>query len=142
MWNMKVVCERILNPGAVPAFSEPLDEHPRMAVGDEYVVSFIRIEPRSFSRPRYPSVSFALVRDELHFSHGMWPYEMFRTTSTRIPSNWVAAIDEDGYLAIAPAAFLQPFFWERVQGDMGTREERLAAIADYKRELEVIFAEA
>jgi hypothetical protein len=139
---MRVVCERIFNPDATPAFSETIEAHPRIAVGEEYVVSFIRIEPGRTPGPTYPGVFFALVRDERHFSHGMWPYEMFRSTSTRIPSNWVAEIDEDGYLAIAPAAFLEPFFWERVQGDSGTREERLAAIADYKRELEVIFAEA
>ena len=139
---MKVVCERILNPQAHPWFSEELESHARVAVGEEYVVSFISVEPRSSSRPADPSVFFALVRDEHHFSHGMWPYEMFRTTSTRIPSNWVVAIDEDGYLSLAPPAFLQSFFWERVNGDSGTHEEQLEAIADYKRELEVIFAEA
>ena len=139
---MKVVCERILNPDARPWFSEPLESHPRVAVGEEYIVSFITVEPRRPSRHASPNVFFSLVRDERHFSHGMWPYEMFSTTSKRIPSNWVAAIDEDGNLAIAPAAFLRPLFWERVQGDSGTREERLEAIADYKRELEVIFAEA
>ena len=139
---MRVVCERILNPNSAPAFSEPVEEHPNISVGDEYIVSFITAQPALARAPAHPRVFLALVRDELHFSHGMWPYEMFRTTSTRIPSSWVAAIDEDGHLALAPAAFLQPFFWERVQGDMGTREERLAAIADYKRELEVIFAEA
>jgi hypothetical protein len=139
---VKVVCERILNPNSVPAFSEALEEHPNISVGEEFVVSFMTVRPILRRAPASPRVFLALARDEVHFSRGMWPYEMFRTTSTRIPSNWVAAIDEDGYLAIAPVAFLRPWFWERVQGDMGTREERLEAIADYKRELEVIFAEA
>jgi hypothetical protein len=38
---------------------------------------------------------------------------MFTTVDERIPPNWVVRARDDGILKLAPAAWLEPGFWER-----------------------------
>jgi hypothetical protein len=38
---------------------------------------------------------------------------MFRTTSTRIPTVWVACVGDDGGVNFEPSRWREPGFWDR-----------------------------
>lgn len=67
-----------------------------------------------------------------------WPMEMFESVSTRIPSNWIAQLRQDGSLHLAPESWLQPGFWE----DFFDNQREGDAADTFRRELEVIRREA
>ncbi len=57
---------------------------------------------------------------------------MFAADSQPLPQNWEAVIRENGFLELAPRAWLEHGFWERYfDGDV-------EAIAIFRRELEVM----
>lgn len=63
------------------------------------------------------------------------PPGRFQTTSTRIPRNWVAAIDEKANIMFSPAAWLERGFWPRqVDQELGVVPEG-DAMEIYRREL-------
>jgi hypothetical protein len=61
---------------------------------------------------------------------------MFELTSSRLPSNWLIAIDLEGGLDLSPEAWLRKGFWEDYFG--GYPEAK----ATYEREREIIEREA
>lgn len=132
---MKVRCIKILDPMAVPPFNRETSEHPGVSVGREYVVAFIMAFPG-----RTPELG---ILDDRDGGMSRWPVEMFATTSMRVPSNWVAEIDTDGALTIAPRAWLRPQFWHDLHGDQdASHEVQLEAARELREELEVITRES
>jgi hypothetical protein len=130
---MRVRCERILSV-AGPKEELPPDADASVAHGEEYTVLSILVDPRSEARD---AIALQILDSD---GPAWWPGEMFTTVSTRIPSNWIAVVDELGFLHIAPAAWLTDGFWEQWYEEYyGTRG---AALDTYERELETILREA
>jgi hypothetical protein len=108
-------------------------EHPGITVGNEYVVTHIKVGAYGHE--------LGIINDDGVGSQ--WPAVMFETTSTRIPSNWTAAIDEDGILAIAPGSWLVPGFWgDAYAKEPWTSEQRIGGARDYREQLAIIVREA
>jgi hypothetical protein len=128
---MRVRCERILAVGE-PGHRKPLPDGRDLRVGGEYTVLAVAATPRLDD---VLPVSLLVLGDDA--SVAWWPSEMFRTISTRIPSNWVAQVGPDGTVRLAAEAWQQRGFWERYYAS-GRNE----ANDEFDRELEVILREA
>ena len=103
-------------------------------VGKEYVVEMITC---------YAGKSAELSIRGDHDRPNQVPADRFETIDGRLPSNWVAAIDEDGHLQIGPESWLRPDFWLDYFGSEGsTHEQTLQAIDEYRRERDVILRES
>ncbi|MGW0876589.1 hypothetical protein ACWD3J_39835 [Streptomyces sp. NPDC002755] len=100
---MIVRCVKIIQPGT----SAVVSEHPGVRIGEEYPVLEV-----SAARPhvlfRLPDRSAR--RDEFD-SPGLWDAAMFEIMSDRMPTCWVAALN-DGRLTLAPQEWQRPGFWE------------------------------
>lgn len=118
-----------MGPGELP-------EHDAITIGKDYVVIFICVDPDS-------GAEFAIL-DDRPDSRSQRPARMFETVDDRMPSNWVAQYDEDGFLNIAPRSWLVPGFWgaEYLESGYKSPEERLQSGRDFKRELEIIVRES
>ena len=100
---MRVRCVRLFklsNPG----YGEPIDDHPRLRVGEEFVVLSVLVD-----RSLWGVGLQLLDRD----GDRSWsPAGMFETVSTTVPSNWVVQLWPNGSLYLAPEAWLQLGFFE------------------------------
>lgn len=111
--------------------------HP-LTVGREYVVTAILVSVDT--REQRTEVLLQLIDDR---GDPSWhPSELFTTTSSVIPSNWVAVIHENGALHEAPQSWLEAGFWERWYTERYGGRERGFATEIFERELEVIIRES
>lgn len=133
---MRVRCTKILVPPMEHGGVE-LAEHDAITIGKEYVVLSICVHPDW-------GAEFLIPDDLLGPKGSMWPAAMFETVDDRLPSKWVAQIDEDGFLNFAPRSWLRPGFWgpEYTESGVQTHEERVQAVADYRRERDIILRES
>jgi hypothetical protein len=100
--------------------------------GAEYLV----ISVLAFGRGDNPKILLHVIDDDR--GPGWWPSTMFVTTSSRIPPNWVARVDEEGDLHLAPEQWLRRGFWPEFYGDTGDSDSQAAARSTFVRELDVI----
>lgn len=121
---MKVVCIRLISP----VTRQETSESEWLTLDSEYVVLAIEGNPG-----RELSIR---VQDDKGGGPGLWPAEMFMTTSTALPSSWIISIGDNGQFDLAPAKWLRPGFWE----DFFDREPE--ALADFEEEKANILAEA
>lgn len=125
---MRVRCERIISAG------KELAEHPRIAVGEEFVVLMI------VGHPKYG------VELLVHYADGLaaqWPAAMFTTTDGHVPSTWRTQIDDGGWLTIGPPDWLEPGWDMALGGRTGTTPyQQIAAGHSFRRESEVILRES
>ena len=129
MAAVKVRCRRIYSAG------RELSDHPRITIGREYVVTHIVCVPGHSAQLAILDDSWNGVDPPRRGESSQWEASMFETTSTRIPSSWAAAIDNDGVLAVAPPEWLVPGFWgDEYVEEPWPRERRLAAHETYRRE--------
>ena len=126
----KILLPTVENPGG------ELAEHDAITIGKEYVVLHICVDPDS-------GTEFAIL-DDRPDSRSQWPARMFETVDDRMPSNWVAQYDEDGFLNIAPRLWLVPGFWgpEYLESGYKSPEDRLESGRDYRRERDIIIRES
>jgi hypothetical protein len=125
---MRVRCARLFKT-AGPEYGEPIDEHPRLRLGEEFVVLSILADGRE-------TLLQLLDRD----GERAWePAGMFETVSATIPSNWVVQLWPDGSLHLAPEAWLQPGFFE---GCVNGQRDGPAARQILERELAIILDES
>jgi len=113
-----------------PEHGASRDDSEWLRIGDEYPV----LAMLAHAAPEHPYRTSVLVQDAAG-SASWFPNDFFVTTSTRVPSNWIAEIDQDGALHIAPERWLEPGFWE------ARYDNQTDAIAVYRAELEVILSE-
>ena len=123
---MRVRCVRLFK-SAGPGYGEPIDEHPRLKLGDEFVVLSVLIDDSLWT------VGLQLLHED--GSRGWYPAAMFETILTRVPRNWVVQLWQDGSLHFAPEAWLQPGFFE---GVVDGERNGPAARAILDRELAII----
>ena len=120
---MKVLCTKIISP----TIGEQVADSPWIQIGREYVVLAISAYPG-----RSPLLQI-LADDN---SPSWWDSEMFGTTSTRIPSVWVATVSDDGGVNFEPDRWRERGFWERYFDRDGDAE------AIFQEELAKILSEA
>jgi hypothetical protein len=82
-------------------------EHPGVQIGEEYPVLEV-LAAQSRILFRLPDRSTR--RDEID-SPGLWDAAMFEMVSDRMPTCWVAGLN-DGRLTLAPQEWQRPGFWE------------------------------
>jgi hypothetical protein len=129
---VRVRCIRFFKSSG-PGYGESVEEHPRLRLGEEYVVLSVLVD-RSIWR-----VGLQLHEDDEWHPWSWYPAGMFETVSTAIPSNWVTKLNSDGALELAPEAWLQPGFYE---GYVDGERNGPAAQAIFERELAIILDEA
>jgi hypothetical protein len=128
---VRVRCTQLF-ASAGPRYGEPIEEHPRLRVGEEYVVLSVLVDRSLWT------VGLQLLERE--GDRGSWyPAAMFERVSTRIPSNWVVQLWTDGSLHLAPEPWLRPGFYE---GYVDGERNGPAARAIFDRELAIIIDEA
>jgi hypothetical protein len=124
--KMRVRCTKITTqagPNADPARDTTSD---LIALGDDLVVLSIVVAADA----HWPVTLQALHPDG---EARWWPADMFETSDTTIPSNWVTQLWPDGTLHIAPEPWLRPGFWI----EYSERRNELA-VETFERELSVI----
>jgi len=128
---VRVRCVRFFK-SVGPGYGEPVEEHPRLRIGEEYVVLSVLVCDWIWR------VGLQLLdRDD---GWGWYPAGMFETVSPAIPSNWVTQLDSEGSLHLAPRAWLeQPGFYE---GYINGERNGPAAREIFERERAVILDEA
>jgi hypothetical protein len=114
-----------------PGYGEPVEEHPRLAIGDEYVVLSVLVCDWLWI--------VGLQLSDRDNGSSWYPAGMFVTVSTATPSNWVRQLDPDGSLHLPPEAWLQPGFYE---GYVNGERNGAAAREIFERERAVIIEEA
>jgi hypothetical protein len=130
MSSVRVRCVRLFDAFG-PKYGEPIEPHPGVAIGDEFVVLSILVNDNIWR------VMLQLLRADGERS--WFPAAMFETTSSAIPSNWVAQIWADGSLHLSPEAWLQRGFYEGyIDGERNGRRAREI----YETELATILAES
>ena len=128
---MLVRCIQILEP----PFRDgtPIATHPRIAVGETYLVLGIGADQYGVDY---------IVETDPRERPGAWPVEMFQIVDGRIPSSWAVGLDGE-ILRIWPRSWLAPGFWNaKMDEPETTREERRAAYAEYRRQVELMRQEA
>ncbi|WP_328374592.1 hypothetical protein OG372_00060 [Streptomyces sp. NBC_01020] len=84
-----------------------MSEHPGVRIGEEYpVLEVLAAQHRTLFR--LPDRSAR--RDEIE-SPGLWDAAKFEVVSGRMPTCWVAGLN-DGRLTLAPQESQRPGFWE------------------------------
>lgn len=121
---MKVVCIKIINP----VTRRETETSNWLSLDSDYLVLSIQGSPGRELAVR--------VLDDRGGVPGVWPIEMFMTISSRIPSNWVVSIGENGQFDAAPWKWLRPGFWE----DYFDHDPQ--AIADFEEEKNKILEES
>jgi hypothetical protein len=124
---VRVKCTRIQLIGE-PGGGREVENHHSVTRGREYLVLAAFAEPLRTALP----LGLQILDDAGHPS--WWPASMFATTSTVIPPNWIANVDEEGDLHLGPAAWIVRGFWEAFFD--GEPE----AVEIYKREFAIIEA--
>ena len=120
---MKVVCLKLLD-----ARGDEVDSSPWATLDAEYIVLALEAAPGG-------RVQLRIIGDDGP-TPVLFESEMFMTTSSDIPSNWVVSIGENGLFDLAPAKWLRTGFWEDYfNGDA-------QAIAEFEEEKNKIYAEA
>ncbi|KIZ15696.1 hypothetical protein [Streptomyces natalensis] len=100
---MIVRCTQIISP----ATGEVVPDHPSIRVGAEYPVLEV-LTTANRVQLRIPEL---LDTMEHRDSPGLWDASMFTVVSSRMPSCWVAEL-EDGRLTLAPREWQRTGFWE------------------------------
>ena len=127
---MRVRCVRLF-VSAGPGYGEPVDKHPRLNLGDEFVVLSALVDGGP------SAVLLQILHDD--GDRSWYPAAMFETLSTSIPRNWVAQLRPDASLHLGPEAWLQPGFFE---GVVEGERNGPAARKILERELAVILDES
>jgi hypothetical protein len=106
---VRVRCVRLIDPIMLEVVSELVPGErqlsgwlPSLRTGQEYVVLAFTVDDRDQ----------ALLRIDAGESPGLYDRRMFVTVSDRIPSNWVATLDELGRVEFGPAIWQHPGFWD------------------------------
>jgi hypothetical protein len=122
-----VRCVQIISPatGAV------VSDHPSMRVGVEYPV----LEVLTTANQVLLRIPDQLDTREYRDSPGLWDAAMFTVVSSRMPTCWVAGL-EDGRLTLAPREWQRAGFWEDYFDAVPS------AVAEYERLRAEILAEA
>jgi hypothetical protein len=129
---VRVRCVRFFK-SVGPGYGEPVDDHPRLRLGEEYVVLSVLV-------CEWPwNVGLQLLDPDDEWRWSWEPAGMFETVSTAIPSNWVTQLNSDGSLRLAPEAWLEPGFHE---GYVNGERNGPAAREIFERERAVILDEA
>jgi hypothetical protein len=118
--NVRVVCNRIIDARGNSAESSAW-----LTVGVDYIVLAINA---------HPSGSIFLLFDHGRRDIGWWDSRAFTTVDDRPAPNWVSRVDDSGTLAISPASWLEPTFWDEFT------EGVEPAIEMYEQERDVILA--
>lgn len=113
-----------------PGYGTPVEDHPRLRLGDEYVVLSVLVSDWLWQ------VGLQLLEGD---RWGWYPAGMFETVSAAIPSNWVTQLDSEGSLRLAPEAWLQPGFYE---GYVNDERNGPAARQIFERERAIILDDA
>ncbi|WP_405805460.1 hypothetical protein [Streptomyces sp. NBC_01187] len=115
---MIVRCIKIINPATLAVVSE----HPAVRIGEEYPVLEVLADRAVvlFRLPDRPGSTDPID------TPGLWDAAMFEVVSDRMPSCWVAELDE-GRLTLAPREWQRPGFWEDYFDHVPT------AVAEYGR---------
>jgi hypothetical protein len=97
---VKVECTKIISliTGEVGSKSHSLD------IGGVYVVLALSTTPERH-------ILLRVVRSD-GFIPALFDSRQFKTICSKIPSNWVATIDEAGHFKLTPERWLRPGFWE------------------------------
>ena len=127
---MRVRCV-LLFESSGPNYGKPVDWHPGVAVGDEFVVLSMLVDKSIWK------ISLQLLHPDRDRS--WFPAGMFETVSSTVPSNWVSEIWPNGSLHISPEAWLQRGFYE---GYVDGKHNGPAAREITERELAIILAES
>ncbi len=117
---MKVVCTRVPpSPNGVV-----LEASPWVTVGAEYHVVSVLAEPHS-------QVRVQILTDDGR-SLAWFDSTDFLTVDGTVPASWAVRIAEAGVLALGPAAWLVPGFWEAYYDEepsaVGAVESELRAL--------------
>ncbi len=108
-----------------------------LTIGREYVVLSIECLP-------HLGTNYRLLTDEGGIEFGLFPPTMFEVTDPRLSVRWQCAATADGSVSIAPPAWLEPGFWDRLLGDapglaMGQPDDRAAG--SFMLETQALIAE-
>jgi hypothetical protein len=104
---VRVRCIKLIETSG-PNRGAPIAEFPHLAVGEEFHVLSVHFDPRA---PDPWKIAVQILDRES--TPTWWPIEMFETSSSAIPENWIIQIRSTGSLHIAPRDWLVPGFWER-----------------------------
>ncbi|MFE9425268.1 hypothetical protein ACFYNO_20100 [Kitasatospora sp. NPDC006697] len=124
-----------------PRTGEPVEYHPALRVGREYLVLEVMVRlqgdgPRTVLRvldeEREPHEPFG--------GHSLWNAELFETVSDRMPGCWVPRRDGD-LLVMGPEAWHRDGFWEDYYSTE-PGDGPSAAWRDYREALALIRADA
>lgn len=96
---MKVRCVKIINPVTLKIETE---SH-WVRIGQEYTVLEILGRPGG-------RISLRIHQGDE--PPGVWHSEMFESTDSTVPSNWVAQVSDGGMLSLGPEPWLERGFWE------------------------------
>ncbi|MCF3136649.1 hypothetical protein [Streptomyces olivochromogenes] len=124
---MIVRCIQIISP----ATGKVVTDHPAIRVGAEYPVLEVSTTARRVEL-RIPEL---LDTTDYRDRPGLWDAAMFTVVSSRMPSCWVAEL-EDGRLTLAPREWQRAGFWEDYFDGVP------AAVDDYDRLKAEILADA
>jgi hypothetical protein len=127
---MRVRCVRLFK-SSNPGYGEPIDEHPRLRVGQEFVVLSVLVDGSLWR--------VALQLLDRSGDRSWYPAGMFETVSTTLPSNWVVQVWPDGSLHLAPEAWLRGGFFD---GFVDGQRNGAAWAAILDRELSIILEES
>ena len=121
---MKVECTNIVNP-----ITDAQADHSNwITIGKHYVVLSTIAVPNK-------EISLRLICDD-GYSIGIFSSMQFRTVCSRLPSSWIALIDDQGVVRLTPEKWGNHGFWEDYfSGDP-------SAIEDFEIEKEKILLEA
>lgn len=110
---------------------EPMKITPWLTIGKEYIVLGLEVRALSVENRLYLSIQSDDGPNPVLFEA-----DQFVTVSNKIPSNWVASLDEFGNMNIEPQKWLRPGFWD----DYYNFDP--AARSDFENELELILTES
>jgi hypothetical protein len=83
---------------------ERVKKSPWLTVGKTYTVLAISASPGR-------EILLRLIGDDGDTA-GLFSSDMFETIDTRLPPTWIAKLDTDGTLELAPAEWMREGFWE------------------------------
>ncbi|MFJ2234895.1 hypothetical protein [Streptomyces sp. NPDC087859] len=124
---MIVRCIQIISP----ATGEVVTDHPAIRVGADYPV----LEVLTGANRVLLRIPELVDTTEYRDRPGLWDAAMFTVVSNRMPSCWVAEL-EDGRLTLAPREWQRAGFWDDYFDDVP------AAVAEYDRLRAEILADA
>jgi hypothetical protein len=124
---MIVRCIQIISP----ATGEIVNDHPLIRVGAEYPV----LEVLTTANRVLLRIPELFDTTEYRDSPGLWDAAMFTVVSSRMPSCWVAEL-EDGSMTLAPREWQRAGFWDDYFDVVP------AAVDEYDRLRAAILAEA